>query len=91
MCNDINSDGTEQIALALQVWFYLFFYLKFKSKNKWIKKKNNSLVYLNLNGNKIGNKGGMCLAQMLQVNISLQYLDIGETDLVWIYFNKKHK
>lgn len=35
-----------------------------------------------MNGNKIGNKGGMCMAQMLQVNITLQHLDLGETDLV---------
>ena len=45
--------------------------------------KNVSLVYLNLNGNKIGNRGGMSLAQMLQVNESLHHLDIGHTDLVF--------
>jgi hypothetical protein len=35
-----------------------------------------------LNANKIGNKGGMSLAQMLQVNSTLKNLDIGDTDLV---------
>lgn len=35
-----------------------------------------------MNGNRIGNKGGMCMAQMLQVNFSLKHLDLGDTDLV---------
>lgn len=47
-------------------------------------KKNSSLEYLNMNGNRIGNKGGMCMAQMLQVNFSLKHLDLGDTDLVSI-------
>ena len=37
-----------------------------------------------MNGNKIGNKGGMSLAQMLQVNFVIQHLDLGDTDLVFI-------
>ena len=45
-------------------------------------KKNQTLRYLNLNGNKIGNKGGMCMAQMLQVNFFVQHLDLGDSDLV---------
>ena len=39
-------------------------------------------MYLNLNGNKIENRGGLAMAQMLQVNTSLQHLDLGHTDLV---------
>ena len=35
-----------------------------------------------MNGNKIGNKGGMALAGALQVNTVLEELDLGETDLV---------
>ena len=55
-----------------------------------IQKKNQTLRYLNLNGNKIGNKGGMCMAQMLQVNFFIQHLDLGDADLVIkIYLSKK--
>ena len=47
-----------------------------------------------MNGNKIGNKGGMSMAQMLQVNSTLKNLDIGDTDLVCFNFKnflwKKH-
>ena len=35
-----------------------------------------------MNGNKIGNKGGMALAGALQVNTVLEELDLGEADLV---------
>ena len=42
------------------------------------------VTYINLNGNKIGNKGGMSMAQMLQVNSTLQHLDLGDTDqVIW--------
>lgn len=60
--------------------FYLFF--KVNEKILFFIKKNQTLIYLNLNGNKIGNKGGMAMAQMLQVNFILQHLDIGNTDQV---------
>ena len=43
---------------------------------------NNSLKALRLTGNKIGNRGGMFLAQMLQINTALEALDVGDTDLV---------
>ena len=39
---------------------------------------------LRLNGNKMGNKGGMFMAQMLQINTTLESLDVGDTDLVSI-------
>lgn len=42
-----------------------------------------------MNGNKIGNKGGLCMAQMLQVNFSLRHLDLGHTDLVSVLFKRK--
>lgn len=45
-------------------------------------KKNAGLRSLRLNGNKIGNKGGMYFAQMLQINTTLEALDLGDTDLV---------
>lgn len=35
-----------------------------------------------MTGNKIENKGGMCFAVMLQMNSSLEKLDLGDTDLV---------
>lgn len=35
-----------------------------------------------MTGNKIDNKGGMYFAAMLQVNNTLQKLDLGDTDLV---------
>jgi hypothetical protein len=44
--------------------------------------KNTHITYINLNGNKIGNKGGMSMAQMLQINNTLQHLDLGDTDQV---------
>lgn len=44
--------------------------------------KNAGLRALRLNGNKIGNRGGMFFAQMLQINTTLEALDLGDTDLV---------
>lgn len=89
MCNDIGSDGAEQIGIAMQVieinfkfWFYYFLLIFFINYYQ----KNETIVYLNLNGNKIGNKGGMSMAQMLQVNNVLQHLDLGETDMVQMIF-----
>jgi hypothetical protein len=84
MCNDIGADGAEQLSLALQV-SNLFLISIFYIIN-YLFKKNETLVYLNLNGNKIGNLGGMHMAQMLQVNFSLQHLDIGDTDQVNEWF-----
>lgn len=43
---------------------------------------NETLRVLKLNGNKIGNTGGMALAGALQVNTVLEEIDLGETDLV---------
>jgi len=43
---------------------------------------NTSLKILRLNGNKIGNRGGLYFAQALQVNVSLESLDLADTDLV---------
>ena len=43
---------------------------------------NQTLKVLRLNGNKIGNAGGMAFAQALQINTTLKSLDIGDTDLV---------
>ncbi|KAK3759114.1 hypothetical protein RRG08_040668 [Elysia crispata] len=34
-----------------------------------------------LNGNKIGNKGGMAFAQVMQIKTTLESLDIGDADL----------
>jgi hypothetical protein len=45
-------------------------------------KVNDTLRVLKLNGNKIGNKGGMAIAGTLQVNTVLEELDISEVDLV---------
>lgn len=39
-----------------------------------------------MNGNKIGNKGGMYFAQALQINTKLRELDLGDTDLVRFVF-----
>lgn len=39
---------------------------------------------LQMTGNKIGNKGGMYFAQALQINMSLEALDLCDTDQVWI-------
>jgi len=35
-----------------------------------------------MNGNKIGNHGGLYFAQTLQVNVALESLDLADTDLV---------
>uniref|UniRef100_A0A2K6EXL4 Leucine rich repeat containing 34 n=1 Tax=Propithecus coquereli TaxID=379532 RepID=A0A2K6EXL4_PROCO len=43
--------------------------------------KNTTLKYLRMTGNKIENKGGMFFAAMLQINSSLQKLDLGDCDL----------
>lgn len=39
-------------------------------------------MYLRMTGNKIGNKGGMFFASMLQINSTLEKLDLGDTDMV---------
>jgi len=44
--------------------------------------RNTSLKILRLNGNKIGNRGGLYFAQALQVNVALESLDLADTDLV---------
>ena len=46
--------------------------------------QNETLTALKMNGNKIGDQGGMYFAQMLQINTTLESLDVGETDLVRI-------
>ena len=43
---------------------------------------NETLQSLAMNGNKIGNQGGMYFAGALQVNTTLKELDVGDTDLV---------
>ncbi len=45
---------------------------------------NETLRVLRMNGNKIGNKGGMAIAGALQVNTILEEIDLAETDLVRI-------
>ncbi|XP_040126001.1 leucine-rich repeat-containing protein 34 isoform X2 [Ictidomys tridecemlineatus] len=42
---------------------------------------NTTLKYLRMTGNKIENKGGMFFASMLQINSSLEKLDLGDCDL----------
>ncbi|XP_021109646.1 leucine-rich repeat-containing protein 34 isoform X3 [Heterocephalus glaber] len=42
---------------------------------------NTTLKYLRMTGNKIENKGGMVFAAMLQINSSLEKLDVGDCDL----------
>lgn len=44
--------------------------------------KNKTLKYLRMTGNKIENTGGMSFAAMLQINSSLEKLDLGDCDLV---------
>lgn len=43
--------------------------------------KNRTLKYLRMTGNKIENTGGMVFAAMLQINSSLEKLDLGDCDL----------
>lgn len=43
---------------------------------------NSTLLSLRLSGNKIGNRGAMHLASMLQVNNTLQELQLADCDLV---------
>ncbi|XP_014794268.1 PREDICTED: leucine-rich repeat-containing protein 34 isoform X3 [Calidris pugnax] len=43
--------------------------------------RNETLVYLRMTGNKIGNKGGMFFASMLQINSTLEKLDLGDCDM----------
>jgi len=47
-----------------------------------ILQKNKSLKTLRMTGNKIGNKGGMQLAAMLQINATLEEVDVSDCDLV---------
>lgn len=47
-----------------------------------ILQKNKSLKSLRMTGNKIGNKGGMQLAAMLQTNVTLEEVDVSDCDLV---------
>ena len=70
---------------------FLFVYLPTKSNKQPLlflspvclsHQHNGALVSLRLTGNKIGNKGAMHLASMLQVNTTLQELDIADCDLV---------
>ncbi len=53
-----------------------------------ISQKNKSLKMLRMTGNKIGNKGAVQLAAMLQINSTLEELDISDCDLVSLL---KHK
>lgn len=53
-----------------------------------ISQKNKSLKMLRMTGNKIGNKGAMQLAAVLQINSTLEELDISDCDLVSLL---KHK
>ena len=48
----------------------------------YVFQKNSTLKHLRMTGNKIGNDGGMYFAQALQINISLEDLDLADTDLV---------
>lgn len=43
---------------------------------------NSTLLSLRLSGNKIGNRGAMHLASMLQVNNTLTELELADCDLV---------
>jgi len=53
--------------------------------NNWrCLQKNTSLKTFRLNGNKIGNRGGLYFAQALQVNVVLESLDLADSDLVSI-------
>ena len=46
---------------------------------------NESMKSLRLTGNKIGNRGGMAFAHMLQVNTTLEALDVADCDLVCLH------
>uniref|UniRef100_A0A671SRF0 Leucine rich repeat containing 34 n=1 Tax=Sinocyclocheilus anshuiensis TaxID=1608454 RepID=A0A671SRF0_9TELE len=47
----------------------------------YVIRKNKSLKMLRMTGNKIGNKGAMQLAAMLQINSTLEEIDISDCDL----------
>jgi len=47
----------------------------------WVQ-TNSSLTTVRLNGNKIGDRGGLYFAQALQLNTTLESLDLADTDLV---------
>lgn len=51
---------------------------------------NSSLRSLILAGNKFGNKGGMYVASMLQVNVTLEHINVADTDLVGKYIFDAH-
>ena len=57
------------------------------NKMVWILQTNETLKTLQLNGNAIGNDGGMHFAQALQVNDTLENLDLGHTGLVSVDIN----
>lgn len=47
----------------------------------WCAQNNTTLQCLKLNGNKLGDRGAMYVAQMLQLNTALERLDLGECEL----------
>lgn len=48
---------------------------------------NRTLERLKLTGNPIGREGGIALAQGLLLNITITQLDVGECDLVSVFFS----
>jgi hypothetical protein len=52
------------------------------SINKIFLKVNTTLTSLSLADNSIGKGGGMAFAETLQINITLEHLNLGNCDLV---------
>uniref|UniRef100_A0A674JZR1 Leucine rich repeat containing 34 n=1 Tax=Terrapene triunguis TaxID=2587831 RepID=A0A674JZR1_9SAUR len=73
--NVLTDVGAEHAAKFLQVVFSGPKYLIFSSS------LNETLLHLRMTGNKIENKGGMYFASMLQINSTLEKLDLGDCDL----------
>ena len=48
----------------------------------FFQQQSSSLKSLRMTGNKIGNRGAMHLAGMMQVNATLEELDVSDCDLV---------
>ncbi|XP_018596776.1 leucine-rich repeat-containing protein 34 isoform X1 [Scleropages formosus] len=92
-CNDIEADGAEHLAKRLQVGGRTCTCVSFRCAARtltlhcwllgasFVFKRNGSLRTLRMKGNKIGDKGGMNFADMLQSNSTLEEMDLSDCDL----------
>lgn len=76
--NDIHRKGAQSLSNALKVKFAGSFF----STLQIFFKVNTTLTSLSLADNSIGKNGGMAFAETLQINITLEHLNLANCDLV---------